>query len=365
VLSTALTASCGSDELTGPPDDGNLVGGEGGANGIPTAGSGGRSGSGGGGGAPARQTDLGKACADDTACGGDLLCTQSASLPLGICSDACTTTAECQVHGPGVCDELNELCFEACTPGDLGLAVKCHNRDDLACRFVKAAETATTCIDDTDCAADELCAERQAGSDELVCFEILMGCLPTCGSDADCPDAFCDLSSGFCVEAPPEGLPLGAACDPDALDDPCQGLCIGSDGGTAFCSGYCRFSNTDLGCGVAPDATHAEGACLFASAISPNADLGDAGFCGQLCDCNEQCGNPALECIAILDGMGNQLVLVDRLGFCGTPGAQDAVLDECPSAGGAGGAGGAGAGGASGGEGGSSGGAGGASGSAN
>jgi hypothetical protein len=286
-----------------------------------------------------------------------LECLAGEVLPGGLCTAECTTNAQCEALGPlGSC--LEGLCYEGCTTG-AALGLKCHGRSDMVCQVYEAPEGGT-CTLDADCNPGELCLGG-------TCLEPLTACVPSCSTDADCGEGtFCSLEFGSCVEEEPQGLPVGSPCDPDLEpeDDPCEGFCIGSSDGLAFCSGWCRMSweTGSPSCGSDATTEFADAACLWVSALQPDADEGDAGFCGKLCDCTADCLNPDLTCVAWQPGMEG--TLFGRRGYCVTPEATDEVLDDCSGAGGASGEGGAGgaSGGGAGGAGAGGGGAGGTSG---
>jgi hypothetical protein len=268
-----------------------------------------------------------------TNCGEGLQCLQALDLPGGVCTAECVTNEECQALGPdGAC--LGDVCFEGCSPS--GLGATCHGREDMSCRAYDVVEGAA-CTGDAQCAADEQCLDN-------TCIKALTACLPSCASDADCPnDAVCDVRLGSCNTERAQGLPIGAKCTPGLPreQDPCEGFCVrlGPGPDDAFCSGYCRWTDGVPGCGYAGNEPKVEAACMFPTALLPDANEGDSGFCGQLCDCDAECGNPTFRCIAFGEQQGVPVRIYGRLGGCTTFAQGDVTLPVCESSGGAGGGG--------------------------
>jgi hypothetical protein len=119
-------------------------------------------------------------------------------------------------------------------------------------------------------------------------------CLPLCTDDTDCGTRKCDPASGHCMATVVStGKALGEPC---TIDSECAGnFCLpfqaNPDGGPApgTCSSFCRFGNTNAGCGfrlTGIDAGPPIGACLFSSSAGM---IGDLGACGQLCDVASDC----------------------------------------------------------------------------
>ena len=320
-----------------------------------SSGKGGSSGSGGKGGSVVTSM-LGAACDADVDCDDDrLTCLKSDGLadgsgpPKGLCTLNCTTDGAClEFSDNAYCVELeqdNSFCFEGCVTGTAG-EPKCHQRSEFACSLLGLFEGTTECEDSGECGANQLC------SNDGVCGDIVTGCLPTCGGDFDCgQNQYCDFASGFCVDTKPTGRPIGAACNPKATTEQCDGFCVETnDAGTqGKCEAFCSLSQGLIGCGW--DGTgQAEAACLFGTILSPPGDYGngDLGICGKLCDCNDQCEIPDEFCIDDLDGAVS--AIWGRNGYCRTLDAGESASDtfnECPD-GSSGGAGGQGAGGGSG-----------------
>lgn len=340
-----LTTSCGSDELKGGGHGGGGIvggangsgdGGSGGAKGGATAKGGAGGGSSSGGAGTNKNSNIGKACVNDTTCGANQWCLNETAVPQGLCTADCTTDSDCEALSPGSLCAVGDqggFCVQGCTVGSGSLTAKCQGRDDFTCQLFAVDESGTLCNRDADCAAvgpSYFCISNTC---------VATACMPTCASDAECGTGFCDLSDGLCVEEKPAGLPIGSACDPDAATDPCSGMCIGDSQGTfALCSGLC---NLGLAASCGWDGTgKADSACLFAPAFNEMPSAGDAGFCGQLCDCNSDCRNPKFSCVALADA---EAKFVKRAGYCTAASMGDAVIADCPAGtGGTGGTGGAG-----------------------
>jgi hypothetical protein len=331
----ALSASCGSDEVTGMPPGGSLVGGGGG-----TGGTSARGGATGSGGASAPASNIGKACTSDAGCGATsgVSCVIDPQVPQGLCSSVCTTDSDCQPLSPGsVCS--GTLCLEGCSVGPLTAGVtKCHGRADFSCGFFGTVPTATTCTVDADCGNSAVCGTTGT------CTQVVTACEPTCASDDDCNGQFCNIGTGLCQPTAPAGAPVGTSCDPNAVPDPCAGFCI-SDGTSGICSGSCSLL-VAAGCGwngVGP----ADSGCFFIPRYLQSIGPSDAGYCTQFCDCDSQCRGSADSCLSFSAlGLDNFAQAYGRAGFCSvanlTGPMPDVVIPTCPAgAGGAGGAGGA------------------------
>lgn len=339
-----LTTSCGSDEATKDGDDGRAGSSSAGqANGGSNAG--GRAGGTGLGGAagqaggatagrgPTGPSTLGQACSEgSTTCGDTLECQVWLDIPAGICTTECADDTACRALGPDAAC-LGGICVEGCSVAALG--ERCHGREDMVCQAYDSVPGGP-CENDDACDIGEFCS---AGG---TCILPLTACLPSCDSDADCEGGSCDLSLGSCSQEERQGLPVGSKCDPDVpvADDPCEGFCIGAGDGVGFCSGWCRFFGP--GCGFEEGDGAAGAACLWPALQSVPVE-GEAGFCGQLCDCDDECLHPDLKCVEFTQG-GRPTLLYGRRGFCVDPGGEPTIT-TCDGT--SGGAGGAGAGGAS------------------
>ncbi len=300
-----LVPACGTDHA-GRPGGGLLDGGSG------TGGSGNPGGDGGPVGNP-RATAIGRPCIKASDCGTQgLTCLlptgaefDGAGVPNGLCTLDCSADLTAVITAESACTKIDPTaiclpatatsayCVEPCTIGMIPSGeVKCHNRHDTACSASRSGAFAY--------------------------------CRPACRGDFDCSGRKCDLARGLCVDAPNLNgtRPVGTACDPNATTNACLGPCLGftsDDGGSSnlgFCSGLCTIG--EVGCGVDPTSKGQVGSmCLFAP--SQSNDLGDLGFCAQLCDCNDECLDRDFICSAVM-GLSGQ---VGRAGACG-PVALDA-----------------------------------------
>lgn len=218
-------------------------------------------------------------CASDFDCGGNGHCVTpqdndpifGGGAPGGYCTHKCSTDAECE--GPAsTClmspDGVGE-CALGCTFGVPELMYlndpldreKCHGREDLRCQQIPDGSQV---------------------------------CLPTCGSDAQCPGRHCDAKTSVCVDAAPAGDPLGAKCDPMAMATTCAGICIAVAGGQSLCTSACTMGGeipNENECGGS-----GSGVCLF----SPQGTgVGDLGFCAQACGAQDHCQTPDFFCFDI------------------------------------------------------------------
>ncbi|MBL9027370.1 MAG: hypothetical protein JNL21_34585 [Myxococcales bacterium] len=224
---------------------------------------------------------VGRTCLDDGDCGMDGRCLQPdediEQLGLGgpadgYCTKACTTSSECP--GNGLCftdaNDENGICLLGCEIGpplefidDPLLEDKCQQREDLRC------------VDTNDGAV----------------------CLPTCGSDAQCPAGrSCDPQLAICVDTPNTGLESGELCDPMADPPECAGVCVnfGTDPGAppAYCSNRCVLGGEldSFDCGGLD-----QGVCVFRPS---GYGAGDQGFCSPACSVQSDCANPGWWCFS-------------------------------------------------------------------
>lgn len=217
-------------------------------------------------------------CAADADCGPAGRCIAvSDSDPLfgggpagGYCTVTCTNDSDCpgqgstclmaDPNGPGEC-------LLGCVFGDPSLMTvndpldpsKCHGREDLRCQTL------------------------QDGSEV---------CLPSCGDDSQCAGRYCDPKLSVCVDSPPAGEPLGAACDPQAMTPTCAGICIGITGGKSMCTSPCTMGGevpNPLECG-------GDGICIYSPA---GTGVGDLGYCAQSCTQQDQCQTPSFFCFDV------------------------------------------------------------------
>lgn len=222
---------------------------------------------------PVDDGDLGGPCETDSDCGGSLICLPAMGIDWvgggpssGYCTLPCANDATvCSAFPGAACvtglTEDEAYCFEGCAKGESTSATKCHGRADVACLQVSSTSTA---------------------------------CLPTCGSDSECPvGRYCDLFLGACVDQAPAGDPLGTACDPNATVDPCAGFCVDFGNGYAVCSGLCTVGLGIPSCGFDAD-TPGSPVCL--ALLGESDSVGDGGLCLQQCNCNDECLNSDATC---------------------------------------------------------------------
>ncbi|HWO10046.1 MAG TPA: hypothetical protein VNN80_11220, partial [Polyangiaceae bacterium] len=161
-------------------------------------------------------------------------------------------------------------------------------------------------------------------------------CVPVCTSDASCGEGqFCNLDptgAALCSATAPAGTgDTGAPCtDATAATDCKSGMCLTlqaaatGEATVGFCSSYCTFGNFNEGCGYNPADATREAYC--AQPVDPNGDIGDLGFCVELCDTQEDCGQADWDCVDLLPAGQD---LFGRTGECVPPGT---VVDS-PDAG--------------------------------
>jgi hypothetical protein len=319
-LVIGIAAGCGTNEKLEDDDDGagggpGVIGGAGNGTGGRATGGRGAVGGGGGGG-PVSTTPLGKTCLNDTDCGEGLFCALTSGNEFeggaagGVCTLDCSSlvtgeseTSPCSdIDENAVCVAMSDTvgyCLEGCFVGPpVGGAGKCHKRNDMVC--------------------------YQGPGDEIGY------CQPACRGDFECKGRKCDLARGVCVDELEGTLPLGAKCDPDAEQETCKGgFCVAFssavDGGPvdAFCSGMCRIGS--VGCGEDPSVSTVGAVCL----LSPlgDASSGDFGFCAQLCDCDDDCGNDDFVCEALPEELQTAW---GKVGACSPPIGADGPVTGIP-----------------------------------
>ncbi len=221
---------------------------------------------------------LGLSCTSDPECGPGGHCVKAGDNdPLfgggpagGYCTATCSSDSDCggfantcllaDPNGPGEC-------LLGCVFGDPPLMTlndpldpsKCRAREDLRCQ------------------------ELQDGSNV---------CLPSCGSDAQCPGRYCDQRLSVCVDAPSAGTALGSKCDPQAMTNTCAGFCVGISGGASMCTSPCAMGGEVPN----PDECGGAGVCIY----SPSGTgVGDLGYCAQTCEKQDQCQTPTFFCFDI------------------------------------------------------------------
>lgn len=340
-LSTAVVGGllagpvgCGSEEPGNHP--GLLDGG----------GAGGAAASTGGAGGVGNSKALGLACASDADCQDGLMCLtstsgaiDSASPAHGICTMPCGSTSDTttckRISGDATCFPVSSTeayCFAGCKLGTPFFGdVKCQQRPDLACAPGWDVETlAGDCQSDTQCPTGYQCLGK--------CVLVTTSCVPQCNADADCETGqHCDFQAalafpGLCRPNAPTGLPTGAACVPNAGVDVCRGVCIPVSDTVGECADGCTLGATET-CGWSGTGP-ADATC---QPYFTTSGAGDAGVCLQLCDCNDDCRNPAMICDAF--AVGSSLATRSgRRGICNVPAAGGAGgASGLPCAGGAGG----------------------------
>jgi len=341
-LGSLAAVSCGSDEATGENNGGGTLdgGGSGGMEGgvirdgdsaVPTG-------------------EIGRACVTDAECGDGLTCvprddvdTLGGAPPNGLCTVACENDDVCLEYSQNawcVGFDNGNYCLEGCEV-DSGLGVKCHDRADFLCTPVDSAALGVSCTTDAQCDPGTVCLSGE-------CTALLMICLPRCGSNEDCASGlFCDPLLGMCVEDEPTGKGYNEVCDPAGDPAECaSGICFEDydDPSTGTCSGRCNFGNP-YACGYTGEGK-ADTACLFASVVGgQQEEAGDLGYCGQLCDCDDECTATGEVCRPIENATLEEFW--QRVGYCvpiveGGDFTADDSLGPCaggaPNAGGAGGA---------------------------
>lgn len=307
----------------------------------------------------APNVSLGLACRTDSDCGATLTCLTADSSelvggpPNGVCTKRCSADASVctKLPSPAECVGIGSTryCLPRCK---MGPAAKCQGRLDMACTPIPSSTT-MSCSSDADCRS-LVDSGNGAFCNGTQCESVSGVCVPQCNSDADCPEArACDSYSGLCVDraAVTNGAPVGTPCDPNAKEETCRGFCDT----LAVIKGECQTS------AQCPKGTCVSGSCLVdtslcvepctfgaAKACGWNQDgpalahcfykisgtdyltdlpaRGDAGLCGQLCDCNKDCLNQDLVCAAL---SASDSEFLGRRGVCQTP-KLDAVQLNCP-----------------------------------
>jgi hypothetical protein len=265
---------------------------------------------------PNLTSNIGATCETNASCGAGLECITAEGDTFfgggpanGLCTMPCTSDFDClAVDSNGFCLPISDseaICVPACVTGDTLLGeTKCLGRPDLACATVQGYEF----------------------------------CVPMCGSDADCPEGrFCDLGGGTCVDAPAEGDPIGAACDPiEEENTSCAtGQCLGFTEEFGTCTGVCRTGTVGCGSGDATPSDPSEPVCL---ALFEGTGLdGDIGQCVQRCNCDLDCDHPDAKCLALFEAEDEAVAAgFGTLGVCingdaaDDPSAADLVVGiEC------------------------------------
>jgi hypothetical protein len=320
MMATGLGSACGSEEIGGT---GGII--EPGTGGAGVGGTSGGTGVGGTGIDNVSAPELGTRCTADTDCAAGLRCVTEASDALlmggpsgGVCTVDCTDAE----GSTGACGTMNglcffNLCFPRCTIGGPP-EQKCHQRQEMAC-------------------------VELAGGGGV--------CMPQCNADSNCPGRTCDIGAaligwpGLCRTESVGGFPTGTPCDASLplAEDPCNGWCAPiseTDPTAGMCANGCTVGPPP-GCGWnGPADGPAEEACIF---YLETDNIGDAGLCGQLCDCDDDCLHPDAVCSAFGPAAASLETFYGRVGFCSV--SPMATSTPCSGTGGMGGGGGQGGGG--------------------
>jgi len=225
----------------------------------------------------------------------------------GYCSKACDNDSTvCTSLDPrGVCgafDEQSETprwCMLGCAAG-----ASPYTFSDGVCRGRR----------------DVACTPLGNGTGPLV-----TACRPFCASDGDCPNGrYCHMGTGACVDAKPEGKPLGEQCNRLETPDPCAGLCLGT-----FCAGYCvRGTEGTMGACGSSMSGEQDGACLYNLNTEngfSSAGHGDMAVCAPLCDCTAECLYEGDICVPLGGDLPQK---TGRAGYC-TVGPHSGELTWC------------------------------------
>lgn len=216
---------------------------------------------------------VGKPCAQNADCATGLFCATvggNEMLVGGPANGVCT--ADCSIN-PDVClgIDKNSLCVTFNASGSVAFCLQ-------TCTLGTPASGVIKCL----------------GRSDMGCTDAGFGdgsgyCSPACRGDFDCSGRACDLSTGLCTEASKivGTKPIGSPCDPNSVTEVCKGgFCLSMPDGNGMCSGFCTLGTA--GCGEDPTATKLDAYCLFT--FDPAlTDVGDQGYCGQLCDCDADC----------------------------------------------------------------------------
>ncbi len=268
--SALLAVACGGDPQPISSANGGAGGAAtGGVGGLPTGGSGGVPGGDGGLGGGGFGKPLGRACASNAECNPGLTCflpsKSSAGPAKGLCTTECSDAIECATFDPfATCQLLGQAqhCVEGCVPGGSEsdfAPEKCHGREEVACTSLGGG---------------------------------YFGCLPTCNADTDCGAGYrCNPQTGLCQASVPSGLADGAACQDESE---CAGECL-AQGSIMACAGRCTLGALPQ-CGWAGQGLPAEAYCFLIDPDNPSPGFGDAGHCGQLCNCDGDCLAAAMHC---------------------------------------------------------------------
>lgn len=231
---------------------------------------------------------IGAACDDDNDCGGMLICLTSdvdyqvfgdGGPGNGYCSALCEEDADCPNDGACFGEGDGKRCIETCIIGEPEQEFldspldpeKCHGREDVRCATVNNQDI----------------------------------CIPTCVTDDQCGQRFCDPQQAICVDEPHTGIANGEPC-PDG--DECEGICVTFTDDNTMCSNWCVKGGDELTLTVECGGPTV-GLCAFSPAAN---ELGDYGFCTEACTTHADCQGPNFRCFPVGGLTGNG---VDN-GFC-------------------------------------------------
>jgi hypothetical protein len=235
--------------------------------------------------------ELGQPCRRDAECAAGAFCVQPSGAdlagggpPHGICAADCSSNEDiCREFSGATCVHLalpvrldggtardgtpadagagrSSLCFEQCTVGS-GASTKCHAAPSVACEPLSGGSSGAFCR-------------------------------PACSTNRDCPERACNLRTGVCTdEVAGVDSTLGMACDARVTSNDCDGLCVSLDSSHGVCSHRCIFGDS-ADCAGTDGIVHA-GGCVLST---PGGDIGDVGYCAQLCDCPGDCRDPDFVC---------------------------------------------------------------------
>jgi hypothetical protein len=264
------------------------------------------------------KASLGATCKKNADCPTGAFCLDAHSTmlfggapPEATCVADCSSgAAACQRFAAAVCVATDAaatglqakaaLCFEACSLGATP-EPKCHARAHMAC----------------------------APIDETVSDKAF--CRPLCASDDECASAACDPVHAVCGADKAGDRTFGLRCNPasGALTEPdagtdldagadgsagveCAGLCVQLNDAPSLCSRRCMFGDAHE-CAPASGGLR-RGGCVF---VAKGGSVGDLGYCGELCDCTDDCVEPTFVCDPFKDAslgraFGRKGVCTDR-----------------------------------------------------
>jgi len=254
--------------------------------------------------------------------------------PLGA---GCTRDGDCPA-GAFCLDRNSDALFGGAPPD--GVCVADCSEDEAACaRFADAVCVAVAAAEGGSAAASALCFERCslgreeqpkcAGGAHVACAPIEDSsgagafCRPLCANDDECGARECDPAYGVCVASAGDDRSFGLRCDPELDPDAdagadasgaasCVGPCVQLNAAPSLCSRRCVFGEAGE-CAPASGGLR-RGGCVFAS---EGGAIGDLGYCGELCDCNDDCIEPSFVCDAFEDE--SLEAAFGRLGVCTDP----------------------------------------------